>query len=322
MTEAPATVGAPTEGGGRRPRAAGPRSGGRLRGLAYSAPPVLVVVIFIGLPVLAAIFYSLGYFGGPNSVIASLAQHQHPRGGHLVSTGAYRDVFTSKGFRRNLWVTVWVTAATVVVVLVVAWAIALYVRLIGSRLAKLVSALSVVPLFIPMVIASYSVLTFFAADGLPRAVAAHLGFHHFPTIGYTTACVLAGQIWVSIPFGVLMLTSGLSAVPDALIEAARDAGASLPRAVRSVLVPMNVVPTVIVATFTAITVLGSFTVPYLTGPSAPNMLGPAMTNYFSSFNQAQQATVMAIVVFVIAAGVGFGYVRANVKSAKRSGVVS
>ncbi len=67
---------------------------------------------------------------------------------------------------------------------------------------------------------------------------------------------------------------------------------------------MNVIPTVIVATFTGIYVLGSFTVPYLTGPTAPNLLGPSMSNFFSAFNQPQQAEVLAIVVFVLALGIG------------------
>ena len=80
-----------------------------------------------------------------------------------------------------------------------------------------------------------------------------------------------------------MMSSGLNAVPNALIEAARDSGASPARAVWSVLLPLNVIPTVIIATFTGICVLGSFTVPYLTGPSAPNMLGPSMSNFFGAY---------------------------------------
>jgi ABC-type spermidine/putrescine transport system permease subunit I len=119
---------------------------------------------------------------------------------------------------------------------------------------------------------------------------------------------------------VLMMSSGLNGVPNNLIEAARDSGAGMPRVVRSILLPMNVIPTVIVATFTGIYVLGSFTVPYLTGPTAPNLLGPSMSNFFSAFNQPQQAEVLAIVVFVLALGIGAVYVWANVRTGRRSGV--
>jgi ABC-type spermidine/putrescine transport system permease subunit I len=153
-----------------------------------------------------------------------------------------------------------------------------------------------------------------------RAIADHHGWHGFPTLGFTLTCVVLAEVWVNIPFGVLMMSSGLNGVPDNLIEAARDSGASMPRVVRSVLLPMNVIPTVIVGTFTAIYVLGSFTVPYLTGPTAPNLLGPSMSNFFTAFNQPQQAEVLAIVVFGLALAIGAVYVWANVRTGKRSSV--
>ncbi|MET1004860.1 MAG: hypothetical protein ABWX96_04905, partial [Propionibacteriaceae bacterium] len=98
-------------------------------------------------------------------------------------------------------------------------------------------------------------------------------------------------------------------------------GASFARTVRSVIAPLAMVPTVIAATFTAIGTLGAFTVPYFTGPNAPNMLGVDMTAYFQSFNRPQQSVVMAVVVFVIAAGFGAFYVWANFRSAQEAGRV-
>jgi ABC-type spermidine/putrescine transport system permease subunit I len=284
-------------------------------------PPVAVVAVFIGFPVLAAIAYTLGRADGPNSVVSLIAQRQHVVK-HGVTFAAYHEVLTNQSVLRDLWVTVWITLVTIVVVLAISWGIALYLRLSDTRLARIVSALSVVPLFIPVVIASYAILIFYASDGFLKTVAYHLGMHGFPTLGYTLTAVVIGEIWVSVPFGVLMMSSGLNSVPNALIEAARDSGASMPRTVWSILLPLNVIPTVIVATFTGINVLGSFTVPYLTGPTAPNLLGPAMSNFFSAFNQPQQAEVMAMIVFVLAAGIGIAYVWANVRSAKRSGVTS
>ncbi|HET8607588.1 MAG TPA: ABC transporter permease subunit [Gaiellaceae bacterium] len=284
-------------------------------------PPVAVITVFIGLPVLAAIAYTLGRADGPNSVVNLFAQRQHVVK-HGVTLAAYRDVLGTPSVRSDLWATVWITGATLSIVLVVAWGIALYLRISNTRVARIVSGLSVVPLFIPVVIAGYASLIFYSSDGFLRTVAYHLGFHNFPTLGYTLTCVLITQVWVSIPFGVLMMSSGLNAVPDALIEAARDAGASLPRTVVSVLLPMNVIPTVITATFTGIGVLGSFTIPYLTGPSAPNMLGPVMSNFFGAYGQVQQAEVMAMIVFVVAIGLGTVYVWANVRAQKRASVIS
>lgn len=284
-------------------------------------PPVAVIAVFIGYPVGAAIAYTLGKVGGPNALMSLLAQRQHIAH-HGVTLGAYREMLSSTSVQEDIWVTVWVTVVTIGVVVAVSWAIALYLRLNDSWLSRAVSALSVVPLFIPVVIASYSIFIFYGSDGFIRTVMYRLGFHGFPTLGYTTTCVTLGEIWVNIPFGVLMMSSGLNGVPDSLIEAARDAGAGMPRVVRSVLFPMNVIPTVIVATFTGIYVLGSFTVPYLTGPNQPNLLGVSMSNFFTSFSQPQQAEVLAIIVFVLALALGATYVWANVRASRRAAATS
>ncbi|MBE3559877.1 MAG: ABC transporter permease subunit, partial [Ktedonobacteraceae bacterium] len=141
----------------------------------------------------------------------------------------------------------------------------------------------------------------------------------FDGFGYTLFGVVLGQLWVNIPFAVLLLASGLRSVPDALVEAARDVGATFPVIFLRVLMPLNLLPTVIVATFTGIGILGSFTIPYLTGPNAPTLLGVTMTRYFQAFNQPQQAAAMSVLVFVLAAGLGAVYVWANVPSNRRMG---
>jgi ABC-type spermidine/putrescine transport system permease subunit I len=288
----------------------------RLRGLVMASPPILVAAAFIGMPVVSAIMFTFGYYGGFNGILAEIGQHEHLVTGSGGTLGAYRDVLGDTQFRQSVWATVLVTAATTAVVLVLSWGIALYLRLAGGRIGRILAGLAVVPMFIPVVIASYAILEFYSPDGFLRSLFDLLGWSNPPVYGYTMVGVTFGQIWVSLPFGVLMMTSGLSAVPDALLEAARDAGASPARAVLAVLVPMAKVPTTITATFTAIGVIGSFTVPYLIGPSAPNMLGPLMTDTFQSFNQPQQAEVMAVAIFLICAVIGAYYVRANLRGAR------
>jgi ABC-type spermidine/putrescine transport system permease subunit I len=93
------------------------------------------------------------------------------------------------------------------------------------------------------------------------------------------------------------------------------------RTIVSVIVPMAAVPIIIATTFTAIGIVGSFTVPYFTGPNSPNMLGVDMSNYFSAFNQPQQSAVMTFTVFLIASGIAALYVWANFRSAKEQGKV-
>lgn len=276
-------------------------------------PPVGLVFFLVGFPIVVGIVYSLGHTGGFNSAISELAQHQVSVSSGPGTLVLYQQVVLDHQFLVDLAATLWVTALSVVLVLAIAWGVALYVRFSDSLLARAISALSVVPLFIPVVIASYAILAFWSGTGFVRSAADHLAVTNFPTLGYTLAGVVIGQVWVNLPFGVLMIVSGLQRIPDVLIDASRDVGASLARTVRSVLVPMNALPTIIAATFTAIGVMGSFTVPFLIGPAAPTMLGPLATNTFQSYNEPQQAEVIAMVLFILAVGVGAAYVWANAR---------
>jgi ABC-type spermidine/putrescine transport system permease subunit I len=294
----------------------------RLKGILLVLPPVAVVGVFIGLPILAAVLYTFGYIGGPNSAVSALAQGQVLGRNGGLTLGAYRSVATGGYFTQSLAATLWITMLSVVVVGIMSWGVAFWARVSRSRLAKAGSVLAVVPLFVPTIIGAYALLNFYDGTGFWKSILYLAGWHSAPALGYTNTVVIIGQVWTNLPLGVLLMASGMSAVPDSLIESARDAGASRLRAGLSILWPMCLLPTVITLTFTAISVIGSFTIPYLIGPNANSMLGVTMTQFFATYNRPQQADVMAVAVFVISAAVGATYVWANFRTARRSGGVA
>ncbi|MER7249433.1 sugar ABC transporter permease [Kribbella sp. NPDC000426] len=296
------------------------QAAGRTRGLLMALPPMVLIAFFIGFPVVLAFAFSLGFTGGLNRTVALIGQNVHTAHGFVPTLSAYAEMFTNARFLGDLVVTVVVTLVSTTVVIVLAVGIGLYLKFSGGLIGKLLSALAVIPLFIPVVIASWAILGFYSANGFLRSVFAQFGLG-FPIWSYTLVTVVIGSVWTSLPFATLLVTSGMQAVPQAMIDAARDAGASFWRVVGSVVVPMAGVPIIIATTFTAIGILGSFTVPYFTGPNSPNMLGVDMSNYFSAFNQPQQAVVIAFIVFAIASGIAAVYVWANFRSAKESGAV-
>lgn len=290
----------------RRPRS--------LRAFVMALPPILLIGIFAGLPIILAVGYSLGHTGGLNSVTASYAQHQHVAHSWWGTLGAYRELIATDRFQVDVVVTILVTAVSTAIVIALAIGIALNLRLRGGIIAQGIAALGVIPLFIPVVIASWAILTFYSTDGFVRSVFAHVGIEA-PALGFKIITIVIGSVWTSLPFAVLMVSSGVQSVPDAVIDAARDSGAGLVRTTRSVILPMAFVPLVIATTFTAIGILGSFTVPYFTGPNSPRMLGVDIQNYFAAYNQPQQAIVIAVTIFVLASGIAAAYVWANFRSA-------
>lgn len=287
----------------------------KVRGLLMVAPPVLVIGIFVCLSILSCVVYTLGYGGGINQTVSAIGMHQQLG---FPTAKPYRTELTDPEFLASLRATIGVTLATTIGTTALAWYLALWLRASKNRVAKAITALSVAPMFIPGVIGANAILRFYAPNGLPRTLAEHLGWSGAPSFAYTLTGVVIGSVWGSLPFAVLMITSGLSSVPDALLEAAQDVGAKSWRRFTEVILPMTLVPTVIAATFTAIGTLGSFTLPYIVGPTAPAMLGPLMQDTYTSFFEPQQAEVMAVCLFILALVAGIPYVWANYRSgAKR-----
>lgn len=297
-------------------RVAGSLATGRWReaalGLLLASPPILVILLLIIVPGVESVLFSLGRVPMDNPAFSM--------GMHLVvsptlTLAVYQKLFESQFFRDDFAITLWVTLVSVALVLVISYILALYVRFGRGPLVNAVSTLYLIPMFVPVVISSYAIITFYVDRGMLEALLAPFHVPYSSPI-YAAPGIVIGEVWTSIPFAVLMIGSGLEGVPQELIEAAQDVGAGFFRILWRIVLPLNVVPALIVATFTFIGVLGSFTVPYLVGPNAPQMFGVAMQAYFSSYQQPQPAVAIAVLTFAIASIAGAVYVWATVRAGR------
>src|SRR5438552_17632800 len=84
-----------------------------------------------------------------------------------------------------------------------------------------------------------------------------------------------------------MLGAGLDGIEQELVESAHDVGAGLLTVLSRIVLPMNVVPLLIVLTFTFTGVVGSLTIPFFIGPTAPQMFGVPRQAHLSSHHQPQ-----------------------------------
>ena len=283
-------------------------------GLALVAPPIAVLLFLIVVPALQATVFSLGIVPSDNLVFST--------GQHLITSDTptldvYRDLLASSFVRDDLWLTIWISLVSVVLVAIVGYVLALYVRFGSGSLPTIVRSLYLIPMFVPVVIASYAAITFYVDRGFLAAVLHAVGLP-FVSPAYKPGGVVITQVWFNIPFAVLMLGSGLDGIEQELVDSAHDVGAGFLTVLWRIVLPLNLVPLLIVLTFTFIGVVGSFTIPFLIGPNAPQMLGVAIQAYFSNYNQPQPAVAMAVLLFAICALAGALYVWATSRSGKHA----
>lgn len=261
-------------------------------GLALVLPPLLLLVFLIVLPAITAIIDTLR----PDPGVTGL------------TPAVYTRLLASRIIRSDIVFTVLVTFASVAVTFCLSYPLALYLRFARGRVPALLAVLFTIPLFVPVVIASFAMITFLVNHGLVSTVLYRVGIERFPPLVYNATGIVLTEVWASIPFAVLILGAGLQAIDDALIDGARDVGAGRLRTFGAIILPLNITPTMIALTLLFINVFGSFTIPYLVGGNAPQMLGVTMTNYLTQYFRRTEAVTMAVMAFAISAVVGVVYV--------------
>ncbi len=284
----------------------------QLTGLLLVAPPIALLALLVAWPAVSAISFSLGLIPGNNLLFSQglhLIRSDHP------TFQVYKALWGQPAFRADLALTVGVALWSTLSICVLAYALALYTHFHRHRLATLLRSLYLVPMFVPVVIASYGLLLFFEGRGWLGSLIAQLGAPYRSPIFHQGGVVL-GQVWQGIPFGVLLLGAGLEQIAPELLDAARDCGANIWTLLGRVILPLNWTGLLIVATFTFIGGMGSFTIPFLLGPNAPQLLAVEMNNYFGSFDQPQPAVAMAVLTFLIASLAGGLYVFATYRQRK------
>jgi ABC-type spermidine/putrescine transport system permease subunit I len=268
--------------------------------------PIAFLLVFGGIPIVLSLLLVLGHTGGPNQAVSELGQNEITGRG-LGTLGAITQVLEDRDFQQGVIATVAVLLVSSLFVLGLGLGITVWQRLRPSRPAGVLQFLSVVPLFIPVVIASFSLWTFWGDRGFADSLGQLMGLQHAFIFSGKLQGVAIAEIWVSLPFAVLLLRSGLASMSESSLDAARDAGAGTLRTALRIVVPQLRRECLVVFCFTAVGVLGSFTVPYIIGPSSPLLLGVDAANTFASYNEPQQAAVIGFAIFVLAALIGCIY---------------
>ena len=225
----------------------------------------------------------------------------------------YRYFFEEPTQRTNILYTLYVVVMTVVIAIVVAYLLALYLRFVHSGIAKSIGTLYLLPRFVPAMCAVYAMITIIRDSGLINRVSQTFGGDLKLGLMYHASGMILMNLWFNIPFAALMITAGLGAIPDSIIEGARDVGASKFKVFTSMILPLSIKDVVVAATFVFMSNVGSFTTPYLMGGSSPKMLGIALFDQFNKYLAYNRSAALSVIMFLICSVSAGVYIYTNLK---------
>ena len=274
---------------------------GYLLGYLLVAPPVLLMVLLI-------------FYPAAQSMVRTMFVTAEDSGVYNFSLVRYTDFFNNRILLWNLWFTVWVTLVTVAGLFIICLPLALYLRFSNSRIAAAVQVLALFPLFVPGIILAFALIRFLGPHGTLDTLLQAVGFTGYRTPYLKPSGIIFALIWEGIPFTILVLTAGLRQVDNALIESARDVGAGDWQIFTRILLPLLQRSLLIAFCLNFIGVFGSYTIPYLLGPAAPQMMGVSMQQTYSEYQDKLGAETQAVLTFFCCALVGVLYVRTVVRA--------
>ncbi len=259
-------------------------------------PAFLVVMLTVAYPIVSAVIQSF----------------QDPKTGAFTWAN-YAYFFTEPVQRKNILYTLYVVIMTVVIAIVVAYLLSLYLRFVKSKVAKTIGTLYLLPRFVPAMCAVYAMITIIRDSGLVNRIGLLFGHDVHLGLMYHASGIIIMNLWFNIPFAALMITAGLGAIPDSIIEGARDVGASKFKVFTSMILPLSIKDVMVAATFVFMSNVGSFTTPYLMGGNSPKMLGIALFDQFNKYLAYNRSAALSVIMFLLCSVSAGVYIYTNLK---------
>ena len=269
-------------------------------GLLLVAAPVLLVCWLVIYPIISAVARTVWL---PNE-----------GSGSAFSLETYQFFFSDQYSLNNLYLTLWTTFVCAFILIIICLPIALYLRFSGGKLPAYVQGLAIFPMFVPSIVLSYAFIRVLGPNGTVDLLLNAVGLPKIRSPYLTPWGPVIGLVWDHIPLTVLILVSGLGGISNQSVEAARDVGAGRLAVLWYIILPRLTNSILVAVSFSILGIFSAFTLPYVLGPAAPEMMGPFMQRTFRELLDPTSAITQAVVAFAFCLVFGLFYVYSVAKN--------
>jgi len=237
----------------------------KARFLAY--PYIVWMVIFIVVPLLLVLFYSLteGNINNPSSLSFSLKN--------------YKRVFDVM-YLNVIWKSFKLAIISTLFCLFLGYPVALIISTIKARYKNIVLLFFLVPIWMNFLLRTYAWMSILSPNGFLNRVLALIGLPPLNIMPGQTAVVL-GMIYNFLPFMVLPIYTVLSKIDKNVLEAAMDLGANKFVTFLKVILPLSVPGIVSGITMVFMPAVSTFVISQLLGGGKELLIGNLIEQQFT-----------------------------------------
>jgi spermidine/putrescine transport system permease protein len=219
-----------------------------------------------------------------------------------VGLGNYAEVFGNPTYRNTFFGSLWLSAQVAVFSLLSGYPVAWFVWRRRGRVRNLLLLLTVLPLFMSYIVKLYTLRAVLGLNGLLNQALVGIGILDAPSKAflYNQQAVLITMTVIYLPFVILPVYISLERIPNRLLEASTDLGASAWRTFRHVVLPLSLPGTVAGVLFAFILAMGDFVTPQMVGGTSGFTFGRLIWSQFGLAYNWPLGAAMAAVLFATA----------------------
>lgn len=268
---------------------------------------LLVTVLAFALPVIfvlvpLAIFLGYSFFSVDQGTIV-----------YGLSLGNYVRFLTDPVFLPVFWNTIVLCVSVAIICILLAYPAAYFLTTLNGRWRYALLMLLLVPLLMSYVIKIYAIRSILGLNGFLNKALVALGILQEPStlFVFNMNAILLTLTLLLIPFAILPIFLSLERIPQVLLRASDDLGASGLQTFLRITLPLSLPGVASAASFVFVLAIGDFLTPQMVGGISGFTFGRILYSQFGTaynwpFGAALSVALAVVVIAAILVGERFG----------------
>ena len=185
-----------------------------------------------------------------------------------------------------------------VVCLLIGYPLAYFMSRTGERAQKFLLILVMMPMWINLLIRTYSLMALLDRGGLVSSLIQRLGGSGLKFVG-TPGAVILGMVYDFLPYMVLPIFTAMTKLDNRYIEAAQDLGCNPFKVMTRVVVPLTVPGVVSGVTMVFVPSISTFYISQKMGVGSFDLIGDAIERQFANPTTYRVGSAVSLVMMLL-----------------------
>lgn len=251
---------------------------------AAAAPHIVWSVMFIIAPLMIVAYFAFTDYDGNFTL------------GNIASLSSYGHIFL---------LSVSFALVATVICLLIGYPLAYFMAHTSPRTQRILVVILMLPMWISLLIRTYSLMALLDNGGLINTLLAKLGLPRITFIG-TGGAVILGMIYDFLPYMVLPIYTVISKLDHRYIEAAHDLGCNRIQVLSKVILPLSVPGIISGITMVFVPSISTFYISQKLGGGSFDLIGDTIERQFQNqltYNTGAAISLVMMILIIISVAV-------------------